>query len=184
MLRSRRWFDNPDDREMTALYLERYLNYGLTREEFATALSESFVGVWIDDMAGFGTFPIECMKSNTPVIGKIPRMIPEWMGELEDNGNLKLNDNGVWTSNLNAIPDLVATMVGLYMEDSIPTNITESMKSWSSKYSEEDLEANVTEVYTNIFNRRVVELSTILNNQKNEVEDTITIEETTEENNK
>ncbi len=32
-LRSRQWFDNPDDREMTALYLERYLNYGLTREE-------------------------------------------------------------------------------------------------------------------------------------------------------
>ncbi len=33
MLRSRLWFDNPGDREMTALYLERYLNYGLTREE-------------------------------------------------------------------------------------------------------------------------------------------------------
>ena len=32
-LRSRQWFNNPDDREMTALYLERYLNYGLTREE-------------------------------------------------------------------------------------------------------------------------------------------------------
>ncbi|WP_299839163.1 IlvD/Edd family dehydratase [uncultured Jannaschia sp.] len=32
-LRSRLWFDNPDNREMTALYLERYLNYGLTREE-------------------------------------------------------------------------------------------------------------------------------------------------------
>ena len=32
-LRSRAWFDNPDNREMTALYLERYLNYGLTREE-------------------------------------------------------------------------------------------------------------------------------------------------------
>ncbi|MGB1010880.1 MAG: IlvD/Edd family dehydratase [Thiolinea sp.] len=32
-LRSRRWFNNPDDPEMTALYLERYLNYGLTREE-------------------------------------------------------------------------------------------------------------------------------------------------------
>ena len=32
-LRSRLWFNNPDDREMTALYLERYLNYGLTREE-------------------------------------------------------------------------------------------------------------------------------------------------------
>ncbi|SDY89568.1 dihydroxy-acid dehydratase [Jannaschia faecimaris] len=32
-LRSRLWFNNPDNREMTALYLERYLNYGLTREE-------------------------------------------------------------------------------------------------------------------------------------------------------
>jgi dihydroxy-acid dehydratase len=32
-LRSRLWFDNPDNPGMTALYLERYLNYGLTREE-------------------------------------------------------------------------------------------------------------------------------------------------------
>ncbi|MDJ0637864.1 MAG: IlvD/Edd family dehydratase [Paracoccaceae bacterium] len=32
-LRSQQWFNNPDDQEMTALYLERYLNYGLTREE-------------------------------------------------------------------------------------------------------------------------------------------------------
>ena len=32
-LRSRAWFDNPDNPGMTALYLERYLNYGLTREE-------------------------------------------------------------------------------------------------------------------------------------------------------
>ncbi|MCB1453173.1 MAG: dihydroxy-acid dehydratase family protein [Rhizobiaceae bacterium] len=32
-LRSRQWFDNPDNPAMTVLYLERYLNYGLTREE-------------------------------------------------------------------------------------------------------------------------------------------------------
>jgi dihydroxy-acid dehydratase len=32
-LRSRLWFDNPENPGMTALYLERYLNYGLTREE-------------------------------------------------------------------------------------------------------------------------------------------------------
>lgn len=32
-LRSRQWFMNQDNPEMTALYLERYLNYGLTREE-------------------------------------------------------------------------------------------------------------------------------------------------------
>ena len=33
LLRSRAWFDNPDNPGMTALYIERYLNYGLTRDE-------------------------------------------------------------------------------------------------------------------------------------------------------
>jgi dihydroxy-acid dehydratase len=32
-LRSRAWFDNPLNPDMTALYLERYLNYGLSQEE-------------------------------------------------------------------------------------------------------------------------------------------------------
>jgi dihydroxy-acid dehydratase len=32
-LRSQEWFDNPEDPGMTALYLERYLNFGFTREE-------------------------------------------------------------------------------------------------------------------------------------------------------
>ncbi len=32
-LRSRAWFDNADNPDMTALYLERYLNFGLSQEE-------------------------------------------------------------------------------------------------------------------------------------------------------
>ena len=32
-LRSQSWFDNPDNPGMTALYIERYLNYGITRAE-------------------------------------------------------------------------------------------------------------------------------------------------------
>lgn len=32
-LRSRAWFDNPDNIDMTSLYLERYLNFGLSLEE-------------------------------------------------------------------------------------------------------------------------------------------------------
>ncbi|MGY1836517.1 IlvD/Edd family dehydratase [Blastococcus sp. SYSU DS0510] len=33
LLRSQQWFDNPDNPGMTALYIERYMNWGLTREE-------------------------------------------------------------------------------------------------------------------------------------------------------
>ncbi|HEY7661723.1 MAG TPA: IlvD/Edd family dehydratase [Xanthobacteraceae bacterium] len=36
VLRSRLWFDNPDNPGMTALYLERYLNFGLTKEELTS----------------------------------------------------------------------------------------------------------------------------------------------------
>ena len=32
-LRSQNWFNNPDNPSMTALYIERYLNFGLTRKE-------------------------------------------------------------------------------------------------------------------------------------------------------
>jgi dihydroxy-acid dehydratase len=35
-LRSQLWFDNADNPGMTALYVERYLNYGLTKEELCT----------------------------------------------------------------------------------------------------------------------------------------------------
>src|SRR5689334_24302272 len=32
-LRSQQWFNNPDNPDMTALYLERYMNWGIKREE-------------------------------------------------------------------------------------------------------------------------------------------------------
>ena len=32
-LRSQIWFDNPDDPDMTALYIERYMNWGISRKE-------------------------------------------------------------------------------------------------------------------------------------------------------
>ncbi|MBL3702650.1 dihydroxy-acid dehydratase [Sulfitobacter sp. BDSS02] len=34
-LRSQDWFDNPDHADLTALYLERFMNYGMTPEELA-----------------------------------------------------------------------------------------------------------------------------------------------------
>jgi dihydroxy-acid dehydratase len=42
-LRSRLWFDDPRNPKMTALYLERYLNYGLTRAELQS--SRPIIGI-------------------------------------------------------------------------------------------------------------------------------------------
>jgi hypothetical protein len=40
---------------------------GLSEWEFATILKDSFVSVWVDDISGFGTYPLESMKTGTPV---------------------------------------------------------------------------------------------------------------------
>ena len=117
--------------------------------------------MWVDELSSFGTFPIESMKCGTPIVGKIPRMVPEWMGTVDENGNLNLNDNGIWTANLNAIPDIIATIVGLYLEDVIPTNLLESMEEYKSKYTQEEMKQSLKEVYNRIFGRRIVELKTI-----------------------
>ena len=163
-----------DKREILKLvkvFYQKYPHYkfitfrdmsGMPRETFATELKDSFLGVWVDDLSGFGTFPIECMKTNTPVVGKIPRMVPEWMGYTDENGNTQLNENGVWTSNLNALPDIVATMVGLYLEGGIPQNLTNGMEETATKYTTEELRNNVETTYTNILNQRQVELETLL----------------------
>jgi len=178
-----------DKREVLKLvkvFFQKYPHYqfvtfrdmsGLARKDFAKALQESFLGVWIDELASFGTFPIECMKTNTPVIGKIPRLVPEWMGNVDDKGNLQLNDNGVWTANLNALPDLIATMVGLYMEDSIPTNITEGTTEYTTQYTEEKTKNTIKEVYGKIFDRRIVEINNLI------TKESATLETSTVENN-
>lgn len=163
-----------DKRELlkiVKIFYQKYPHYrfvtfrdmsGLPREMFAKELQKSFMSVWIDELSSFGTFPLESMKCDTPVVGKIPRMVPEWMGSVDEVGNLNLNDNGVWTSNLNSIPDIVATMVGLYLEDSLPENVINGMEEWKNKYNTEDFEKTLSEVYDTIFKRRVVELTTTL----------------------
>jgi hypothetical protein len=159
-----------DKRELlkiVKIFYQKYPHYrfvtfrdmsGLPREMFAKELAKSFLSVWIDELSSFGTFPLESMRTKTPVIGKIPRMVPEWMGSVDDKGNLNLNDNGIWTPNLNSIPDIIATMVGLYLEDAIPENILNGMTEWENKYSSEESDKILSEVYKNIFDRRIVEL--------------------------
>jgi len=151
---------------------------GLPREEFAKSLSKSFLSVWVDELSSFGTFPIESMKCDTPVIGKIPRMVPEWMGKVDENGNLNLNDNGIWTANLNAIPDMIASMVGLYLEDALPQNLKTSMESYKTQYTTEEMKEKIKDCYNRIFARRLTELG-VIDDQSNKKEEVVTTDSET-----
>jgi len=99
---------------------------GLSEKEFANSLRECFLSVWIDDHSGFGTFPLESMKSNVPVIGKVPNLSPDWMSE----------DNGIWVTDQTLLPDLVADYAQNWLEDNIDPQIYEKMKETVERYTD------------------------------------------------
>jgi hypothetical protein len=134
---------------------------GLRKEVFAEELRTSCLSVWVDDVAGFGTFPLESIKSNTPVIGKIPEMTPEWM-ETEKDGSLYINNNGLWTSSLLEIPDLISTYLQLWLNDNFPQEISDSMAETSKLYTTEEQAVKVNEVFTTLVNNRISDFNNLL----------------------
>ena len=69
-LRSRAWFDNPDNPDMTALYLERYLNYGLTLEELRSG--KPIIGI-----AQTGSDLSPCNRHHLTLAGRVREGIRE-----------------------------------------------------------------------------------------------------------
>jgi len=135
---------------------------GLPREQFASELGKSCLAVWIDDSAGFGTFPLEAIECNTPVIGKMPNLIPEWMETADEEGNLSIRNNGVWTNTTLNIPELIATYLKVWLEDSVPTELTEGIEASKGMYTSEKQVAAITKAYGSLQENRIEELNATL----------------------
>jgi hypothetical protein len=135
---------------------------GLPRKQFAEELAKSCLAIWVDDSAGFGTFPIEAMECGTPVIGKIPNMIPEWLEGIDKNGDTVIKNNGIWTNTTLNIPELIATFMKVYFEDAIPTDLTDSMKESTGKYTPEIQKEILSNVYGALVDERKEEFNNIL----------------------
>ena len=118
---------------------------GLSEKEFANSLRDCFVSVWIDDESGFGTFPLESMASEVPVIGKIPNIQPEWMND----------DNGVWITNKTMICDFIADYIQNWLEDNIKTELYENMKKTFENYpNKQEFDSTVISLFENYLNVR------------------------------
>ncbi len=136
---------------------------GLPRKQFAEELGKSCLSIWIDETSGFGTFPIEAMECETPVIGKIPNLIPEWMETTDEGGNKVIKGNGVWTNTTLNIPELIATYMKVWLEDSVPNDLLTTMKESMGQYTSANQKAIIEGVYGQLVSNRKVELTNILN---------------------
>lgn len=127
---------------------------GLTEEQFANALQDSFLSIWIDETSGYGTFPLESMKSGVPVMGLVPNLLPHWMNE----------DNGLWINNKNQISDFVADFIQNWLEDNINENLFKEMEKTVSKLpTEETFNKTVVNAFQGYINTRLTSFEEQLN---------------------
>lgn len=112
----------------------------MTYDEFSEALKECMVSLWIDDESTFGTFPLESMKSNVPVVGKIPYTEPDW-----------LDENGMWTYDNNKLVDLLATYVIAWLDGIVLTDeVRDKMKETLLPYSKELFVQNTLSIFNSL----------------------------------
>lgn len=136
----------------------------LRRVDFAKRLKENFAALWIDRIASFGTFPLECMKSGTIPICLKPDIMPEYMIERDEEGNpvKTVEGAGVWTENYYDLPVLVGEVLVKFLDDAITPELYDTMASVASKYNQADSEARLVEIYTELANKRIALLESAL----------------------
>jgi glycosyltransferase involved in cell wall biosynthesis len=118
---------------------------GLSQEEFANAISECFVTVWMDRQSGYGTFPLESMKVGNPVIGLTPNLVPEWMNET----------NGIWIKDELLLPDVIADWIQNWLEDNISEEMYQNIQQTVEKLpTKEQFENKTIEIFTSYLETR------------------------------
>ena len=130
------------------------------------------LAVWIDDQSGFGTFPLEAIECNTPVIGKMPNMIPEWMESVDSNGEVTVKNNGVWTNTTLNMPELIATYLKIWLEDSVPSDLLDAMADSRGQYTTENQKQSISDVYGAIIENRTSELKITLEKFEDSLKET------------
>ena len=130
----------------------------MSNEEFANSLKECFVSLWVDDDSTFGTFPLESMKSDVPVIGKIPLTEPDWLSE-----------NGIWTYDETKLTELLGTYVLAWLEGAgITEEVRVKMNETLSPYEKEITKNNTVNIFQSFNNKRVETITKALEKLKEE----------------
>ena len=131
---------------------------GYPKETFSEYLQESAITVWIDSETPFGYSAIEAIRTGNIVIGKVPEHIPEWMGD--ENG---LFDNGVWTYDINMIPDILSRVLGSWMQDNVPSVLYENMEKLDELYTYDQFSRNADKIINEYVNEKINEFKEIKN---------------------
>ena len=133
---------------------------GLSVSEFANAMKDCFLSVWIDETSSYGTFPLESMKCGVPIVGKIPNTEPDW-----------LTENGLWTYDTNKLVEILGTFILAWLDGiELTDEVKQKMKDTLLPYDTEITKNNILSIFNSFTNKRVETLSKALENLKKEQE--------------
>jgi hypothetical protein len=139
----------------------------MRRVDFAKRLQGNFAAVWIDRISSFGTFPLECMKSGVIPICLKPDITPEYILERQGTGDttvVKIAEGaGIWTDNYYDLPVLIGEVLIKFLDDAISPALYTSMEKVAEKYTQENSEKRLTEIYQGFIDQRITLFSNVLN---------------------
>lgn len=124
----------------------------MNREEFAERLRNSALAMYLDDIAGFGTFPLEAMASNTHVIGWANPGGAEFMNE----------NNGFWSENgsIFQMVELLAIAVEKWVNGELDNpEVLESYEKTLSNYTMENETEGILNIFNDYKNERINEIN-------------------------
>ena len=127
----------------------------LTREKLAEKMGEIPVLLWLDKDAGFGTLPLEAMKSGAVVVGLLP--------ELEKDYS-KVDDTAIWSNSLEVLAEQLGVVIKEWLADNIPANVYENMMTVANKYTVENHEKTLVSAFASILETRKTLINEILEN--------------------
>jgi hypothetical protein len=130
----------------------------MRRVDFAKRLQGNFAAVWVDRIASFGTFPLECMKSGVIPICLKPDITPEYILERDPNDAnvIKIAEGaGVWTENFYDLPVMVGEVIIKFLDDAISPEIYSSMQEIAARYTQENAEKELSVIYQSFIDSRI-----------------------------
>jgi hypothetical protein len=130
----------------------------LSYDEFSDSLKECMVSFWVDDESTFGTFPLESMKCNVPVVGKIPTTEPDWLSE-----------NGMWTYDETKLVEILATYIlawldGIELTDEVKNKMKETLLPYDANITEN----NIIAIFNSLKEKRIETIKSAIEKTKKE----------------
>lgn len=123
---------------------------GLEKNEFANRLAESALALYTDEIAGFGTLPLEAMACGTHVVGWTPLGGKEYINPR----------NGFWAHNgeVFQLAELIGIALETYLTSKLDSpEITAEYEQTLERYTQEKEQEMILNIYNEYKNERIAE---------------------------